>query len=137
MGWSYLLYPFKLLFVYPLKLFYQHGPVWKGMPVPDVCAQLTNIPASFWYNQTDMCESRFEREFNSFGITIGVTMYFLLVFTLIVYSLCQCCFVRPLVSGLQKNIKALVKHDVPSCNRHCCSHSHGSCPDVSETSSDV
>lgn len=128
---KWLWYPIEWLVLKPLRLFYHHGPVWRGASLSDACAQMTTVPASFWDTQPDTCQERFDREFQSFSIAVGVTGYFCILMVILCYSLCQCCFVRPILSALrQKNLKQkqhkardVLAIDPIHCCHHCVRHS--------------
>lgn len=125
------LYPFQFLFdwtiLYPLRLFYQYGPIWKGVTLPDACAQITRVDASFWADQPDQCQMMFNRQFDSFRIGIGVTTYFLCVLVTVFYVACRCCFLRPMAHEIARAFKKNIKDDhndvEPTDSRHC-SHAH-------------
>lgn len=125
--WSWVLHIFDYAVVYPLRLFYQHGPIWKGASLPDVCAQITRVDASFWAEQPLQCKLMFERQFTSFSTGIGVTLYFSCILIGIVYMVCRCCFLRPMASEIARAFKNNIKSqkkDVLPVNSRPCGHTH-------------
>lgn len=74
---------FNLFVTRPLATLYLEGPAalgfWGGVPLADVCAQLTNTNADFWQS-TDAtvraCEENVERHFNSWMVLTTTAAYF-------------------------------------------------------------
>lgn len=77
---------FRLL-NYPLYKLYTMGPrwghlgFWEGRPSSDICAELTNAPASFWEQHSDECERVIDKKVTSMGVLIAVTLYTYTVIT--------------------------------------------------------
>ena len=118
---------FEYTILYPLRLFYQHGPIWRGTSLPDACAQITNVDASFWVEQPTQCQIMFDRQFMSFSTGVGISIYFTCMLIGFFYLACRCCFIRPVASEIarafQNNIKSKQK-DVLSVNHRSCGYSH-------------
>ena len=125
--WSCMRNVFDYAVMHPLRLFYQHGPIWKGTALPDACAQITRVDASFWAEQPQQCQLMFDRQFTSFSTGIGVTLYFACMLSGIFYLVCRCCFLRPAASELARAFKNNIKSrkkDVLSTNNRSCGHAH-------------
>lgn len=66
---------------YPLYKLYTMGPrwgnvgFWEGRPSPDICAELTNAPASFWEKNPSECDRIIEKKVASMGVLIAVALY--------------------------------------------------------------
>lgn len=56
---------------------------WGGMPLPDVCAHLSTVPASHWHGQTAECVALVDRYVYSLLVPVYVTLYY----TTLVYTL--------------------------------------------------
>jgi hypothetical protein len=74
----------------PLRRLYFDGPdlksfgiinigFWNGMTHAEICAQLTTISEHHWLEHRGLCDSRIERQFSSFVVTVECVLYFLAV----------------------------------------------------------
>eukprot|EP00741_Cyanophora_paradoxa_P001580 tig00000492_g1531.t1 len=64
--------------VVPLTVLYFHGPTlffWGGLPLPDICARMTDVPASFWERHTDACRGLCLRRLTAFVLAAAVAWY--------------------------------------------------------------
>jgi hypothetical protein len=103
---SFAWYCFEWTLISPLRLFYMHGPTWQGMTPPDICAQLTNVEASWWLDsdhpeRLETCQQRIDKQFNSFAISIGSVLYFSMLLIVVAWLSCRCFFVRPILNELR------------------------------------
>ena len=65
----------------PLRVFYFDG-LWGGRSGEDICCQLTNVDAAFWTRDDasgDVCRLLLDRKFGSFGTSVAVIVYFLIL----------------------------------------------------------
>ena len=69
-------------FVYPLEQFFFAG-VWRGLPLKDICAALSNTGSDFWAQHEDECFDMVLREFNSWLAYFYFTLYVLVWLTAI------------------------------------------------------
>jgi len=73
----------------PLKRLYFDGPrlfgygFWKGAPVHDICAQLTQHNSEFWKNNPDACREIVEKDFHSIVVLVETVGYFALLYVVI------------------------------------------------------
>jgi hypothetical protein len=66
------------LFVQPVFNVYMHGPNWigwKSRPEEDICAQLTNVEASFWRANRVECSDLIMRDFQSIYSVVLFVLY--------------------------------------------------------------
>lgn len=81
-----------------LEAVYWHGPscggygFWNGKDPADICAQLTEIPASHWIQNMSVCKTKLYVQFTSFRITVGIIL-FLCVFG-ILFNMTMAMFVQ-------------------------------------------
>lgn len=74
----------------PLRDLYFRGPrvqgygFWNGLPLPDICAQLTHTPSEVWVTNAAQCITMTDRYFDAFYI--GCTT---LLYIWVLYSLCS------------------------------------------------
>jgi len=113
-GLSILITPIYYIVVYPLKLFYMHGPIWRGAEATDACAQLTSVGSSFWSDpahpdRLEQCASIVDRQFTSFAITIATVIYFSVVASVLIWSVCRCCFIAPIMRETKRLIVAGIR----------------------------
>ena len=97
-----------VLFVRPLRLLYFGGPRvmgwggWEGISYEDICAQLTLVPASTWYDSlrkapSGPCVELLERKFQTLLISVSFGFYALVVWKIISYIWFRYFVVGPLL----------------------------------------
>jgi len=73
---------------HPLAMLYLYGPAWmggwSGKPIQDICAQMTHVESSFWEDNIDTCNELVVTSFDSFYVTLGVIVYFLIILRVLV-----------------------------------------------------
>ena len=91
----------------PLRRLYLQGPsffgmgFWGGAALPDVCAQLSTVPAAFWAEHLGECEDVVTQHLQSFVVTVETTLV-----AWVAYRMCSAvCWhwtvVRPIVHELR------------------------------------
>lgn len=96
---------YDFLITEPLRSFYFKGPWWKNIPVQEICSRLTGVEGAWWTaskERMDECGALVEREFVSWDTTISVILYFAFLSFIIVYLVCYCVIVRPIVNAINK-----------------------------------
>lgn len=73
---------FDYLLRYPLHLLYRYG-YWQGAKDSDICANLTNMPSSFWEANGEQCADLITRRVYGLSISSIVLVYFSLIVQLI------------------------------------------------------
>ena len=82
-----------------LRELYFKGPrfqgygFWNGLPLPDVCAQLTHTSVELWNTNTAQCITLTDRYFEAFFVAVYFVMYVWL-FINFLYSLQQMALYR-------------------------------------------
>lgn len=66
---------FDYLLRYPLHLLYRYG-YWQGAEDSDICANLTNMPSSFWEVNRGQCADLITRRVYGLSISSIVLVYF-------------------------------------------------------------
>jgi hypothetical protein len=51
------------------------GLFWCGMPLPEICASLTQIPAAHWHANIDMCHDRIYRHYYGYFTVVSFVVY--------------------------------------------------------------
>ena len=99
-----------LLFIHPIRSLYFLGPSigglggWGGLNHEDICARLTQIPASHWSVFSTGCEELLQRKFTSILVVSYCAIYLW-----IAYKLLSCLFFRYFVfEPFVKEIKSLI-----------------------------
>lgn len=89
----------------PLRIFYFVGPVWGNLKPEQVCFELTGIDGS-WWNKTDdrmtECTQLLSTKFRSFEVTVMCVLYFASMMFVVLYMLCRCCFIQPIMHEIRK-----------------------------------
>jgi hypothetical protein len=88
----------------PLRLFYFVGPIWKNLTPEEICFELTGVDSSWWNATIDRkqeCDSLLSKKYVSFEATILCMIYFIAASFMIVYMVCRCCFLRPILNELR------------------------------------
>lgn len=60
-----------------LRGLYLRGPIWGGLPQPDVCAQLTAVASQVWQAMPEACSDHIDRKVDS--ILIGTTLFLITI----------------------------------------------------------
>ncbi len=101
----------------PLRVFYFEGPVWGNIAPEQVCFTLTGV-ASDWWNKTDdrinECHRLLNTKFHSFEMTIICVLYFASLGFAVIYFICRCCFLRPIVNEMRR-MTSYVKSPSKTC----------------------
>jgi len=99
----------EALIVRPLRTLYFHGPRfmgwggWEGLPLEDICAQMTLVSASVWRYQLDHCEELVERKFQTFLVTVGAFAYGYVLVKLVSYIWFRYFVLAPLLAEFRKH----------------------------------
>lgn len=70
----------------PLRRLYFDGPrffghgFWKGAPMHDICAALTNHNSEFWKNNPVACQDIIDKDFHSIVVLVETIGYFALIY---------------------------------------------------------
>ena len=80
--WYFAIYPFQSMYL----LSY-----WKGAPMPEICARLTNVSAEFWQKHPEECEEVIIKDMQSYFIGMLFLIYVLVVYKMLSLT-CQKIF---------------------------------------------
>ena len=115
--WNYLMYSTfnslenKCLWIYeklitdPLKTFYFIGPVWENKTPAQICFELTGVDSAWWNGTSDRiqeCHALLSKKYISFEATVLCSLYFAALSFIVLYLLCRCCFLRPILSEIRR-----------------------------------
>jgi hypothetical protein len=101
--------------IWPLRLLYRFGPdlhgfgFWNGQALSDICAQLSQVPASFWARNAAECQALYERHEFAFLISVYFFLYMLgLIYMIMILSflIFYCCCIRPKFSDASSSLPA-------------------------------
>jgi len=76
----------------PLKRLYFDGPrffgygFWKGAPMHDICAALTNHNSEFWQKNPVACQEIVDKDFYSIVVLVETIGYFALFYVIISFA---------------------------------------------------
>jgi hypothetical protein len=101
--------PYTLL-VAPLRALYFHGPAamgwggWAGMPPEDICAAMTQVPASAWASDAahrTHCADLLDRKFTTVLVAASVAAYAVCLYKLVSYLWLRYVVLRPILAELR------------------------------------
>lgn len=76
------------LILNPLANLYLRGPsihgygFWSGKTMPEICAELTNVPSEFWERNPLECQDLVSHQFESFVVAVETVIYIVLLYRL-------------------------------------------------------
>jgi len=82
----------RVVFEPPLKEIYFHGPrfngwgFWNGLPLHDICAQITHTSHELWLNNNfSQCIALTDRYFEAFYVGVYTVVYVFLLYNVFTY----------------------------------------------------
>jgi hypothetical protein len=76
---------------------------WEGLPLEDICSQMTLVSASIWTQQLDNCKDLIERKFQTYLITVGSAAYLYLILKVFSYIWLRYFVLAPLLAEIKKH----------------------------------
>lgn len=107
-----------VLFMKPLRALYFGGPRimgwggWEGIAPHEICAQLTQVPASVWIESASACGDLLERKFQTIAIGISSLAYILLIWKIFSYVWFRYFVMGPLLKELKMWVQSPVQNPV-------------------------
>lgn len=90
----------------PLRALFRKGPSWlggwQGRDQADMCAEMTNSPATFWIAHELECTDLVEKKFQSYQIVVQTLAYAYLVFTMAGLIVRACIFKWAVVNPVER-----------------------------------
>jgi hypothetical protein len=100
------------VFIHPIRSLYFLGPSvggiggWGGLNHADICAHLTQVPASHWTVFSSGCEELLQRKFTSILVVSYCSIYLWLVYKFLSYL----CFRYFVFGPFVQEIKTILPH---------------------------
>jgi len=90
----------------PLWALFHKGPSWlggwQGRDQADMCAEITNSPATFWIVHESECTGIVEKKFQSYQIVVQTLAYAYLLFTMLGLIVRACIFKWTIVNPVER-----------------------------------
>jgi len=90
----------------PLRALFRKGPSWlggwQGRGQADMCAEMTNSPATFWIAHRLECTDIVEKKFQSYQIVVQTLAYAYLIFTMAGLIVRACIFKWAIMNPVER-----------------------------------
>jgi len=101
---------FQFVVFNPLKIVYLQGPsvgglgFWGGLPLLDICAQLTSVPSDFWVVNMGQCHEQIDKKVVAISIVILMITFLATIRWIVQSFFWYYFFTQPLLKRLEQQL---------------------------------